>query len=429
MLITKSPSENRRGLPHFALPAEQHVPVPLPANGFRRDSKPSSKDRLHYLDGLRGVASVAVVLWHNFLAFFPGAVMPDVPMRSSVLEKHLYRSPFSIFFAGDFAVYVFFMMSGFVISLKFFQGADSELLQKGFLRRYVRLMPAAFVTVIAAYLILSLGLMYNNQAGDIANSWWLKLNWKDVSIHFKNALSMGLYGLWFNGIPASAHFNSNLGTLAIELIGSWIIFAAILIMMKLNLSFRQRLIFHAGLIALAFVLDRDDPHYLVFFIGMAAADIYANGDQFYDRLTRFRYLVLLLGVWMGGMNIGNISHTIYRPLAGVCKICDLHPLTYPWAIGSVFLVVGIMLSKSVQRVLVRPVFQMLGKYSFPLFLTHTVFLGSVTCFVFTWLHNLHLFGYAMTVAISFFGTLPLLCLATHGVRIVDEWAIKTSRAF
>ena len=219
-----------------------------------------ANNRFPYLDGLRGIASVAVFLWHNFLSFFPGAVSPDIPLRSRLLEVTVFQSPLNLLFAGDFAVYIFFVLSGFVISIKHFRGNYSNALKSSFLRRYVRLMPPAIVTILVSYAILKCGLMYNNAAAQLTKSWWLTLNWRDVNVDLRNALWMGLYGMWSRGISASEQFNSNLGTLFIELLGSLIIFAFILLVNNLSLGFRDRCFCYLALITSSFYLAFGQLH-------------------------------------------------------------------------------------------------------------------------------------------------------------------------
>ncbi len=389
--------------------------------------KTTKSHRFHYMDGIRGIASLAVCLWHNFLAFFPGSVMPSIKMQVPILERYIYRSPIDIFFAGDFAVFIFFMLSGFVISVKFFGECNAEALKKAFFRRYVRLMPPALATVMLSYFLLKTGFMFNQQAGGIANSWWLKLNWSEVSPTVYNALHYGLYDLWFVGTSAAGSYNSNLGTLLIELLGSYMIFMAIYVAFALKLSVAQRYIFHAVLIYLAFVLLPGDPHYAVFFFGMAAADVYQNSQNVYVRLRRYGVPILLLGWFLGAANIGNLPFWPYHLVEIAFRSMNLHPLTYPWALGAILLVLGVMLVPSTHHFLENRFCQILGEYSFALYVTHTVFLGSVTCFLFTKLSETHRFSYGITVLLSFLIAAPFLVLATHLVKKVDDWAIGISR--
>ncbi len=389
--------------------------------------KNTKRHRFHYLDGLRGLASLAVCLWHNFLAFFPGAVMSSAPQVDGFLTRGIYRSPLSIFFAGDFSVYIFFALSGFVISFKFFKEGDLEVLKKAFFRRYVRLMPPALVTVLASYVLLKFGWMFNRQAGAIADSWWLNLNWSAVHAGLADALHYGLYGLWFVGRPPQASYNSNLGTLLVEILGSYVVYLTIFISLAGGLALRWRYPLHGFLIVLAFALFPGDPVYCVFFIGMALADLYQNTPEFYTRLRRFGIPLMILGVFLGGMNIGNITMGPYRVVAHVCRALALHPLSYPWALGAVSLVLGVILVPKAQRLLEKRFFQILGEYSFALYVTHTVLLGSLTCYLFQRFSAVSTLGYGERVFLSFMLALPVLLLATHLVKKVDDLAISLAR--
>jgi peptidoglycan/LPS O-acetylase OafA/YrhL len=381
------------------------------------------------MDGVRGIASLAVCLWHNFLAFFPGAVNSNIAMKAPIIEKYIYRSPLDILFAGDFAVYIFFMLSGFVISIKFFGSFDIEVLKKAFFKRYIRLMPPALVTVLAAYLLLINGLMFNRQAAALASSWWLELNWRDVVPTLQNALQYGLYDLWFVGYSASSSFNSNLGTLLIETLGSFMIFIIIYIYTITKLSLSSRYSIHAGIIVLSLIIRPNDPHYTIFFSGMATADLYRNSPHIFTKMRYFGIPILLFGLFLASFNIGNLTlpYAPYHWVGSFFNLFGLHPLIYPWALGAVLVVLGVILTPQTHKFLESRPCQILGEYSFALYLTHTVFLGSVTCFLFTKFHRVDFLSYGETVFLSFFVGLPLLIGATHLVKKVDDLAVRLSR--
>jgi hypothetical protein len=82
-------------------------------------------------------------------------------------------------------------------------------------------MPPAFMTIIAAYLILRAGLNFNKEAAGIIGGWWLPIHWSEVNVTFLNAFRMAIYGMWFEPIGAGAQFKSNLPSLALEFIGSF----------------------------------------------------------------------------------------------------------------------------------------------------------------------------------------------------------------
>ena len=392
----------------------------------RSDSVPET--RFEYLDGLRGFASVAVCLWHNFLAFFPGAVSLNVPLHPP-LENNLYRSPLGVFFAGDFAVFIFFAISGFVLSIKHFRINDPDALKRSFLKRYVRLMPPAFVTIFLAYLLLSFGFAANQTAGERLHSWWLKLNWNDVNVSFFHMLWSGLYGMWFIIPPPASAFNSNLGTLSIELLGSFVIYITLIVIKNFNLSFQDRCIVYIGLIGFTSLITINDPNYVVFFTGMFLADVYVNFPRVFRVPVALSSVALAVGVFFGAMNRGNLTFFYYQPVARFFAFLNLDSFVYAWAFGALLLMYGVLTNPFMQKLLCSKVARVCGKYSYALYVTHTIFLCSVTCGVFVALSDYLACDLRVIIVLTFLSTLPLLLLVTHLVQLVDAKAVRVSRLF
>ena len=103
-------------------------------------------ERLYLIDILRGLASIAVVLWHYQSFFYPE---PDIYMTDYSREP-LY-SVLSLFYtSGDAAVQLFFVISGFV----FFHVYQSHISNgrvaayEFFALRFSRLYPLHFATLI-----------------------------------------------------------------------------------------------------------------------------------------------------------------------------------------------------------------------------------------------------------------------------------------
>src|SRR4051812_4008381 len=100
--------------------------------------------RFAELEGLRGVAAIMVVLYHFLLAFYSLAFLGigngyEVAQHMR-LEDNLYGNPIMAFLSGSFAVAIFFVLSGFVLSIGFFATKKHEILQKLAAKRYLRLM-------------------------------------------------------------------------------------------------------------------------------------------------------------------------------------------------------------------------------------------------------------------------------------------------
>src|SRR5579871_636494 len=130
-------------------------------------------DRSHKLpsfEGLRGIAALIVVIHHLRLTFYATSY--------SDMRAHLAFLPYAVarplvaaaegLYNGTFAVWLFWIMSAFVLSLQFFLRAHEtpptrahNYLEDAFLRRYPRLLLPVLASVCLAYTVQSLGLMHN----------------------------------------------------------------------------------------------------------------------------------------------------------------------------------------------------------------------------------------------------------------------------
>src|SRR5690242_18301747 len=116
--------------------------------------------KVQYLEGLRGIAAMQVVLLHFVTGFMPSAVADIWP-------------PLRIMFDGHTAVYVFFLISGAVLTPSFARpGSFTVKLAK----RVVRLsIPVAGATAVATALLVLLPDAHR-QAAAITHSAWLAMD-------------------------------------------------------------------------------------------------------------------------------------------------------------------------------------------------------------------------------------------------------------
>ncbi|WP_085369145.1 acyltransferase [Leifsonia sp. NCR5] len=116
----------------------------------------SSSRRLTSLDGLRGVAALIVVAHHVSLLYQPFAATymgGDLPAEGS-LAWWFSHSPLKLLTAGPEAVIIFFVLSGFVLSLPVLRPREFDWMAY-FPRRLVRIgLPVLCSLVLAAGLAL-----------------------------------------------------------------------------------------------------------------------------------------------------------------------------------------------------------------------------------------------------------------------------------
>lgn len=133
------------------MPPEETSPNPLP---------PIKYD---YLNGLRGWGAFAVFLFHYTEAFWKLDKHPDdpnVPLDGSWNTPRwlwvLRDSPCGIFISGYAAVSVFFVLSGFVLPLGWFQRKSVSSIIGGVFRRYLRLMLPMLIALSFYYIVAKL---------------------------------------------------------------------------------------------------------------------------------------------------------------------------------------------------------------------------------------------------------------------------------
>ena len=86
----------------------------------------SAPRRIAYLESIRGLAAIQVLLLHFFLAFAPDLAAPN---PSSALGGAIHFSPLYFLYDGYSAVYIFFCLSGYVLTRSFERQLDRPFLQ------------------------------------------------------------------------------------------------------------------------------------------------------------------------------------------------------------------------------------------------------------------------------------------------------------
>ena len=127
--------------------------------------------RLVYLDGMRGLFALSVVVYHLFFLFLPAAVTgnPEAMHLSGPWERILAGLP-QFLYNGNCSVCVFFVLSGFVLSCRFWEKRETSLLTSAALRRYLRLTFPALASILLAYLLMKAGWMRTQEFFPVAQS-------------------------------------------------------------------------------------------------------------------------------------------------------------------------------------------------------------------------------------------------------------------
>ena len=375
--------------------------------------EPGGEERkLAHLDGLRGLAAVVVVFHHFACAFLPAAVFGGAVAAHFSLERTIYNTPLQLMVAGNFAVCIFFVLSGYVLSHKFFITKDSAHARSGAAKRYFRLMPPILASILISYAIFRLGAPHHLQAAAISgSSLWLAHLWPQA-VGLKEALLQGTYSILV-GRADTTIFNNVLWTMKIEFFGSFLVFG----FLALFGTARNRWVAY-----LAAVLLFWNGYYLAFIIGMALCDLAANRPKV-RQLSLFTLIASgLTGLLLGAAPIIGSTRTIYSQLeVPFLPAADLFIL--PHVIGAGLVLMTVLYSRRLKLGLSTRPMRYLGKISFSMYLVHVLIIGSLSSALLTWVAPHHSYFNALLITILI--SIPMILVASHFfTRFVDGPSVR-----
>ena len=191
------------------------------------------------LEGLRGLATLIVVFTHIQQFFFPEALQQlstlfsVFPTPLSLIADAFFKA----FFNGKFAVLTFWVLSGFVLSYRYFLllpdnfTKAQQYLIVAAIKRYFRLAVPVLVSVLIAFLLFNANLMSNKALAQyylmVHSDWQTYTQWLAAFYSFEpgfiNALKSALWDTFVEYDRASS-YNAVLWTMEKEFIGSLFLF-------------------------------------------------------------------------------------------------------------------------------------------------------------------------------------------------------------
>lgn len=370
--------------------------------------------KIYYLDGLRGLAAFIVVIHHLVLAFYPALYNgdPEQSHTSSNLEIYFANSPLNLVYAGNFSVCIFFVLSGFVLSFKYFSTKNNEIIVSSAIRRYFRLLLPVFFSIFLSFVLMKISLYHNNEAATLSFSpWWLGSFW-NFEPSFIGMLIESFYGVFFN---EEITYNPVLWTIQIELFGSFLVFLFLLIFGKYKFRW---IIYTLLFIALW------NTYYLGFLLGMFLSDLYFSKDiklKVFKLNLLIKAALFITSLYLGSYPYSNTDDTIYSILPKFAFSTEFYHI-----IGAFLLIIFVLESKRTQRMLNNKVCIYLGKISFSMYLIHLLVIGTFSSAFFVFLHS-HL-QYSLAVLITSLVSILIILIVSYPIyKYIDLKGIKISK--
>lgn len=218
--------------------------------------------RLELLDGVRGWCALSVVFFHVYWETFAAAVPA-------------FRNPATGFlFDGHLAVCVFFVLSGEALSTAFFAGKGDAATIRLAIKRYPRLATPILAACLAMFALDQFGLVFAAPASHVVPLVHWMGDWGRQPLTFAYTLHYALFDVFVSDNAGHA-VNPMLWTMPIEFLGSFLVFALLLIWNRFS---RPRTLLLGLFIVAAAAPSGSTANYLsCFFAGVAFADWRAHG--------------------------------------------------------------------------------------------------------------------------------------------------------
>lgn len=369
--------------------------------------------KIDYLESLRGVAAFVVVLAHFAIGFYPALwwAMPEQVRTESGLELFLSGTPLNLLYNGSFSVSIFFVLSGFVLTHRFFRDPDARIaLLPAFAKRYTRLLFPILFSSALAYLLLRLSWFSTSELSGITGSSWLKQFWT-FEPNLPRLFQESFVGAYFTGLLS---YNNVLWTMRWEFYGSLIVFTCVVLFGR-----HRRRDWYYVLAALIFRRS----FYLAFILGMVLADFSTRDKNIFLRVRHKGYYValLLMGLVLGSYPVDRpVAGTLYEGLEGFAGV-----RTYQ-IIGATLVMIALLNSRRLQDFFSKSPLVFLGRISFSLYVLHFMIMGSLSSALFVrlsaWL-SYHA-AFFLTAALS----VPVMIILAHFMqRSIDERGVRASQ--
>ncbi|OME07846.1 hypothetical protein BSK64_06205 [Paenibacillus odorifer] len=372
--------------------------------------------KLKFIDGLRGVAALIVVLNHFAVGFYPALYNGDINQvhTQSNLELIIAKSPLNLIYNGSFAVCIFFLLSGYVLSYKYFNTKKIDVLVESAVKRYFRLLTPVLASIVLAFLLMKFSLFYNKEAGTLSfSTWWLSTFW-DFDASIIDVVKNAFFGVFFNN---DGKYNAVLWTMTYELFGSFIVFGFAALFGRV----RRRYLFYIIAIILTY-----NTYYLGFILGMILSDINIGGyfNKSFFRNFFFKMILMVIGLYLASYpSAATVNNSIYKSI----EATDPKTIVLYHTLGAFCIILVLLNSVKFQTIFSTKVFEFFGKISFSMYLLHLLVIGSLSSYIFITLID-HV-SYSIAVMISLFITLPILLTLSYLMyKHVDKNGIKLANS-
>jgi peptidoglycan/LPS O-acetylase OafA/YrhL len=330
----------------------------------------------HYddLELLRGLAALAVVVYHFLQAFLPPHQAP--PLADAV--GLTVERPFVLALVnGPFMVTIFFVLSSYALTVKLVAERAPGAVLTAMIKRFPRLFPLTLIGTLLPAAIFLLGWMFNDEVAALTRSEWLELyggiypSAKTPAPTIAGAFSDSVR-LFDRG---SSPYNSVLWTMRYELIGSLTALATALL-----IAGQRRPLLDVAITAVVGTLALSVHALCAICVGTVLLTKYLR----HSTITFSPRTAMMLIV--GGLIIGS-TYKPFPEYMAMDRDMSRYVLRMDWLIhgvAAIMIFLGVRCWRHV-RAPDWPVARVLGRLSFAVYVLHVPIIGSLASAIVYWL--------------------------------------------
>lgn len=324
------------------------------------------------LDGLRGYAALIVVVHHFVAAFWPTAFFRG----GEGLALTFSETPLALLVNGPFFVFVFFVLSGYVLAGVVSRPAE---LPAQIAARYVRLGVPAGASVVLAALLLVLGLNFIPEVVAMNGNRWLESVFSVNGVPWWKATG-DVVGTYF--ITGRSPLNFVLWTMQIEFFGSVIVYLVNCLVASAKRRVWVYLAMGFGLlVADAIAVSFGFKARLLFLSPFVFGALMREAGVIEAVGGRWRYwFMFAVALFLGGAPHSKAAGTVYEPIVAAIAPLAANPYYMLKVVASILLVYSVI---RLRVGFFETRFAVwLGDLSFASYLVHTILLSSVAAWMF-----------------------------------------------
>lgn len=374
--------------------------------------KSNNLTKLDYLDGMRGLMSINVILCHFVTIFFPQMYLAE---HSKGDFLSLFGStPLNVFVNGNIAVCYFFVLTGFLSARSVYVN-DYTLrdLRIKFINRYLRFIPIVTVATFFVFLTMKFNLQTHRALIGIPE---IDSEFLGTVCNFEPSIMTLVRNCFVNTFTSRNDFIIPFWCLSYEFIGYIIVY---IVSFFLKDSKYRRLVY---IIFVLFV----PTGYNSFLMGALVADLIYNKNRFLlsNMICSFNKKVFIIITFFIGLYCSCCPMTL-ESIYSIWKIIpreEYDVAKFIRSLGMAIIIYVMYNSKALQKIMMNPINMFLGKISFSIYSFHFPIMITVETFIFKLL--LQYIGYTKAAWLSLLASFPIIIVVSYLSWLIVENCIK-----